>query len=51
MRPLNKEEEESDQIVQKISPNSVSILDHTFTFDSVADASSTQVKVLNSSEF
>jgi len=46
MRPLNKEEEESDQIVQKISPNSVSILDHTFTFDSVADAGSTQVKVL-----
>jgi len=47
MRPLNKEEEESDQIVQKISPNSVSILDHTFTFDSVADASSTQVKNFN----
>lgn len=44
MRPLNKEEEESDQIVQKVSPNSVSILDHMFTFDSVADTRSTQVK-------
>ncbi|ONK72552.1 uncharacterized protein A4U43_C04F20610 [Asparagus officinalis] len=42
MRPLNKEEEESDQIAQKISPNSVSIVDHMFTFDSVADSSSTQ---------
>lgn len=43
MRPANKEEEEGDQIVQKISSNSVSILDHIFTFDSVADTVSTQV--------
>lgn len=42
MRPLNKEEEEIDQIVQKLSPNSVSIHDHMFTFDSVADTRSTQ---------
>ncbi|PKA57479.1 Kinesin-like protein KIN12B [Apostasia shenzhenica] len=43
MRPLNKEEEEEGfQIAQKISSNSISILDQTFTFDSVADASSTQ---------
>ncbi|XP_020571783.1 kinesin-like protein KIN-12A [Phalaenopsis equestris] len=44
MRPLSKveEEEKESQIVQKISLNSISILDHTFTFDSVADASSTQ---------
>ncbi|XP_068645159.1 kinesin-like protein KIN-12B [Aristolochia californica] len=34
--------EEGDQIVQKISANSVSILDHVFTFDSVADFDSTQ---------
>ncbi|XP_068665503.1 kinesin-like protein KIN-12B [Aristolochia californica] len=40
MRP--KKEEEGDQIVQKISANSVSILDHVFTFDSVADMVSTQ---------
>ncbi|KAM0940907.1 putative plus-end-directed kinesin ATPase [Dioscorea sansibarensis] len=37
MRPVNKDEEEGEQIVQKISSSSVSILDHTFTFDSVAD--------------
>ncbi|XP_020081522.1 kinesin-like protein KIN-12B, partial [Ananas comosus] len=42
IRPPNGEEEESDLIVQKTSPNSVSILDHTFTFDSVADVGSTQ---------
>ncbi|KAG9447926.1 hypothetical protein H6P81_014054 [Aristolochia fimbriata] len=40
MRP--KKEEEGDQIVQKISANSVSILDHVFTFDSVGDVDSTQ---------
>ncbi|XP_058103124.1 kinesin-like protein KIN-12B [Magnolia sinica] len=42
MRPSNKEEEEGEQIVQKISTNSLSILDHVFTFDSVADTDSTQ---------
>ncbi|KAH0460878.1 hypothetical protein IEQ34_008453 [Dendrobium chrysotoxum] len=43
LRPLSKEEEdEGSLIAQKISPNSISILDHTFTFDSVADAGSTQ---------
>ncbi|KAL0905212.1 hypothetical protein M5K25_027401 [Dendrobium thyrsiflorum] len=41
MRPLGKEEE-GVQIVQKTSPNSISILEHSFTFDSVADESSTQ---------
>lgn len=47
MRPLSKEEEgEGEQIVQKISSNSVSIVDHTFTFDSVADTRSTQVVLL-----
>ncbi|KAK1293905.1 Kinesin-like protein KIN12B [Acorus calamus] len=42
MRPPNKDEEEGEQIVQKISLNSLSMLDHTFTFDSVADTGSTQ---------
>ncbi|XP_009415942.2 kinesin-like protein KIN-12A [Musa acuminata AAA Group] len=42
VRPPSKEEEEGDPILQKISSNSISILDHTFTFDSVADTSSTQ---------
>lgn len=46
MRPLNKEVEEDDQIVHKISADSVSILDHSFTFDSVADTGSTQVAPL-----
>ncbi|CAA7404749.1 unnamed protein product [Spirodela intermedia] len=41
MRPP-KEEEEGNQIVQKMSANSISIIDHTFTFDAVADARSTQ---------
>ncbi|CAA6667930.1 unnamed protein product [Spirodela intermedia] len=40
MRPPKKEEE-GDQIVQKMSANSISIIDHTFTFDAVADARST----------
>ncbi|KAK8957640.1 Kinesin-like protein KIN12B [Platanthera zijinensis] len=38
MRPLKKDEyDDGSQIVQKISANSISIFDHTFTFDSVAD--------------
>ncbi|CAA7400629.1 unnamed protein product [Spirodela intermedia] len=45
MRPLNKEVEEEDQIVHKVSADSVSILDHAFTFDSVADTGSTQEEV------
>ncbi|WOL11373.1 kinesin-like protein KIN-12A [Canna indica] len=47
MRPLRKEEEDGDLIVEKISSNSVSILDHTFTFDSVADTSSTQEDIFH----
>ena len=43
MRPLDKEFEGDDQIVQKIDSYSVSILDNAFTFDSVADTGSTQV--------
>ena len=45
MRPPGKQEEEADLIVEKASVNSLSILDHTFTFDSVADIRSTQVGV------
>ncbi|MQL90771.1 hypothetical protein Taro_023374 [Colocasia esculenta] len=44
MRPLN-EAEEGHQIVQKISSNSISILDNVFTFDSVADTRSTQEEI------
>lgn len=50
MRPLGKEEE-GVQIVQKTSPNSISILEHSFSFDSVADESSTQVGFLCSELF
>lgn len=39
-------EEESEQIVQKVSAKSISILDHVFTFDSVANTDSTQVQLL-----
>ncbi|KAK8948903.1 Kinesin-like protein KIN12B [Platanthera zijinensis] len=43
MRPLKKDEDDDgSQIVQKISANSISIFNHTFTFDSVADTGSTQ---------
>ncbi|KAK9141043.1 hypothetical protein Scep_010724 [Stephania cephalantha] len=42
MRPLNKEEEEEEMIVQKLGNDSLSILGHTFTFDSVADPESSQ---------
>ncbi|KAM7486192.1 hypothetical protein LguiA_002201 [Lonicera macranthoides] len=42
MRPPNKYEEEGDMIVQKVSGDSLSIHGQTFTFDSVADAESTQ---------
>lgn len=47
MRPLNKEEEEEGSIVQKISANSLSIIDHVFTFDSIADTESSQVRFLD----
>nr|XP_010907239.1 kinesin-like protein KIN-12B isoform X2 [Elaeis guineensis] len=46
MRPLNKEEE-GNLIAQKISSNSISILDHAFTFDSVADSRSTQEDIFH----
>ncbi|XP_020579712.1 kinesin-like protein KIN-12A isoform X3 [Phalaenopsis equestris] len=41
MRPLSREEE-GVRIVQKTSPISISVMDHNFTFDSVADEVSTQ---------
>ncbi|KAA8527878.1 hypothetical protein F0562_035253 [Nyssa sinensis] len=45
MRPLNKDEEEGETIVQKMSSDSLSILGQTFTFDSVADTESTQLDI------
>ncbi|XP_078433175.1 kinesin-like protein KIN-12B [Wolffia australiana] len=42
MRPLK---EEGGNIVQKIGSDCISIMEHTFTFDSVADAGSTQEEV------
>lgn len=43
MRPPSKSEEEGEVIVQKTSDDSLTILGQSFTFDSVADATSTQV--------
>ena len=43
IRPPSKDEDEEGSIVQKLSGNSVSISDHTFTFDSVADTGCSQV--------
>ncbi|KAJ3675746.1 hypothetical protein LUZ60_004789 [Juncus effusus] len=45
IRPPIKEEEEEESVVQKLSADSVSISDHSFTFDSVADTGSTQEDV------
>ncbi|XP_042520529.1 kinesin-like protein KIN-12B [Macadamia integrifolia] len=42
MRPPNKDEEEGELILQKVSSDSLSILGQTFTFDSVADSGATQ---------
>lgn len=43
MRPLNKEEEEGEMIVQKVGNDALTINGQMFTFDSVADIDSTQV--------
>lgn len=45
MKPPNKSEE-SDMIVQKISKDSLKISGQSFTFDSIADPESTQVRYL-----
>ncbi|XP_057754148.1 kinesin-like protein KIN-12B isoform X2 [Arachis stenosperma] len=45
MRPLCKDKDEEDPIVQKISDDSVSINGQTFTFDSVADMEATQLDI------
>ncbi|GMH08058.1 hypothetical protein Nepgr_009898 [Nepenthes gracilis] len=45
MRPLNKDEEGEDMIVQKLSADSLSINGQTFTFDSVADTEASQVDI------
>ncbi|CAN4104576.1 unnamed protein product [Withania somnifera] len=45
MRPPNKDEEEGEVVVQKVSDDSLSIAGHTFTFDSIADTQSTQVDI------
>ncbi|KDP32570.1 hypothetical protein JCGZ_13120 [Jatropha curcas] len=47
MRPLNKDEEEGEMIVQKVSDDSLSINGQTLTFDSVADIKSTQVDIFD----
>ncbi|KAJ7979141.1 Kinesin-like protein [Quillaja saponaria] len=45
MRPPNKDRDEGDVIVQKISSDSLTINGHTFTFDSVADTEATQLDI------
>ncbi|KAI3523586.1 hypothetical protein L1887_01816 [Cichorium endivia] len=47
MRPPSKNEADGEIIVQKTSGDSLSILGQPFTFDSVADASSTQVDIFH----
>ncbi|GAB4844042.1 TRAFAC class myosin-kinesin ATPase super [Ancistrocladus abbreviatus] len=42
MRPLNKDEEGGEMIVQKLSNDSLLINGQTFTFDSIADAGASQ---------
>ncbi|XP_017975859.1 PREDICTED: kinesin-like protein KIN12B [Theobroma cacao] len=45
MRPPNKEEEEGEIIVQKVTSDSLSINGQTFTFDSVANTDATQLDI------
>ncbi|XP_021745638.1 kinesin-like protein KIN-12B [Chenopodium quinoa] len=45
MRPLNKDERDGEMIVKKVSNDSLTINDHTFTFDSVADMEATQLDI------
>ncbi|KAL8088799.1 hypothetical protein AgCh_038545 [Apium graveolens] len=45
MRPLNKDDGDGELIVQKKSGDSLSVAGHTFTFDSVADFTSTQLDI------
>ncbi|KAJ0555289.1 putative plus-end-directed kinesin ATPase [Helianthus annuus] len=47
VRPTSKNEEEGEVIVQKTSGDSLTILGQPFTFDSVADATSTQVDIFS----
>ncbi|KAI7738949.1 hypothetical protein M8C21_007338, partial [Ambrosia artemisiifolia] len=47
VRPTSKNEEEGEVIVQKTSGDSLTILGQPFTFDSVADATSSQVDIFN----
>ena len=44
MRPPTKDEEEGEIVAQKVSNDSLSISGHSFTYDSIADVQSTQVK-------
>ncbi|KAJ0043965.1 hypothetical protein Pint_17771 [Pistacia integerrima] len=45
LRPVNKEEEQGEMIVQKVGNDALKINGQTFTFDSVADIDSTQLDV------
>ncbi|XP_076920105.1 kinesin-like protein KIN-12B [Bidens hawaiensis] len=47
VRPPNKNEEEGEAIVQKTCTDSLTILEQPFTFDYVADSTSTQVDIFN----
>lgn len=42
VRPMKEDENEVTQIVQRLSPNTVMVIDQQFTFDAVADVDSTQ---------
>lgn len=42
VRPMKEDENEVTQIVQKLSPNTLMVIDQQFTFDEVADVDSTQ---------
>ncbi|XP_050237294.1 kinesin-like protein KIN-12B [Mercurialis annua] len=47
MRPLNKDEEEAEMMLQKLSDDSLSVNGQTFTFDSVTDTQSTQLDIFH----
>lgn len=43
VRPMNDHERDVNRTVRKVSPDSLSVGDRTFTFDSVFDFNSNQV--------
>lgn len=51
IRPVSGQEREGGRIVRKLSSSSLSVGDRIFTFDSVVDSNSTQVRIADLNTF